>query len=457
MESQQEEWKESFREEALNTINGFANSHGGTLIVGKRDDGEIIGVRNAKKLLEEIPNTVNNLMHFYPDVEERIMENGKTCVIVTVKSQKRAVDVRGVYYRRSGSNTVKVTGDELALLILHKTGSSWTNLITDKVKLSDLSKDAVSIFIKRGQEAKRISSAADPNDIEGALRRYKLMTDEGITNAAAVLFANEPKFVSRAAVTKIGLFEKKGGRLLMEDIIDGPIVFQPEEVMDRLTEKYVQPRFDIEGVYRVVKYRYPLKALREAVNNAIIHREYLSSEHTTIRVYPDSVEIYNPGSLPEGWTAEKLLTINKSKPANPLIAEIFHDMDLIEAWGVGVSLIQDECEKARIPKPVYEVDDSGIKIIFRSEPWSEGKESEPVTVIFDDLTPFEIEVYKAIEEGKYTTSKDVALLLGSSERGVRRATDKLKAIGRIRREGNNRSGKWETAPGLKTTEVNFKE
>ena len=456
MESQKEEWKESFKDEAVNAINGFANTHGGTLIIGKRDNGEVVGVTNARKLLEEIPNTVNNLMHFYPDVEEKVMENGKTCVIVTVKPQKKAVDVRGIYYKRHGSNTVRVTGDELALLILHKAGSSWTNLITDKVKLDDLSPVAVSTFIKRGQEAKRISSAADPDDIEGVLKRYKLMTNEGITNAGALLFANEPRIISRAAVTKIGLFEKKGGRLLMEDIIDGAIVFQPEETMTRLIDKYVQPRFDIEGAYRVVRYRYPLKALREAINNAIIHREYMSSEHTTIRVYPDSVEIYNPGSLPDGWTAKELLTKNKSKPANPLIAEIFHDMDLIEAWGVGVSLIQEECEKAGIPKPVYEVDDSGIKIIFRSRPWSEGKSSEPVTVIFDDLTPLEIEVYKVIEEGKYTTSKDVALLLGSSERSVRRATDTLKAIGRIQREGNNRSGKWEvTTP--KTTEVHFKE
>ena len=178
MESQKEEWKESFKEEAINTINSFANTHGGTLIIGKRDNGEIVGVLNSKKLLEEIPNTVNNLMHFHPDVEEKIMENGKACVIVTVKPQKQAVDVRGVYYRRSGSNTVRVTGDELALLILHKTGSSWTGLTTDKVKMEDLSSNAVSTFIKRGQEAKRISSAADPNDIEGVLRRYRLMTNK---------------------------------------------------------------------------------------------------------------------------------------------------------------------------------------------------------------------------------------------------------------------------------------
>jgi len=301
MESQNEEWKEGWSDNYLDTICAFANSQtGGRLIIGKKDNGDIVGIRNFKKLMTEIPNTVKNLMNFYPSVEY-VTENGKTYLIVTVEPQHEAVDLRGVYYKRSGSTTVRITGGELRDFLMEKGGLVWTNLISKEAKLSDISPEAVSTFIKRGQEIGHISSVANPDDIEGVLRRYRLMTDDGITNAAAVLFGKDPVAVSHAAVTKIGLFAKNSGRILMEDIIEGPIVFQPDETMKRLLEKYTQPRFRLKDhLTRVEAYQYPPKGLREAILNSVVHRQYMSSQHTTISVYPDSVRIYNPGSLPKG-------------------------------------------------------------------------------------------------------------------------------------------------------------
>jgi len=446
MESERLELKESWHSECLETICAFANgSSVGKLIIGKKDNGEVVGVQNAKKLLEEIPCTVRNLMNLYPRVEE-VTENGKTCIVVTVEPRSTAVDLRGVYYVRSGSSTVRLTGQDMRLFLLEKEGLVWTNLISKTAKLSDISPEAVSTFIKRGQEVKRISSAADPNDIESVLKRYRLMTDDGITNAAAVLFGKDPATVSRAAVTKIGLFAKKGGRPLMEDIIEGPVIFQPDETMRRLLDKYIQPRFRLKDhLTRIEVYQYPPEVLREAVLNSIIHRQYMGVEHTTISVYPDSVEIYNPGSFPKGWTAAALLAERKSKPSNPLIAEVFHDIGAIEAWGVGLSLMRDECKKAGIPEPVYESNADGIRIIFESGPWSDTGEDVTEFTLGKGFTPLEHKVYKAIAEGKYTTSKNMASSLGTSLSTIERATSKLRDLNLIQRIGNNRSGNWELA------------
>ena len=436
MESQWEEWKESWTDDVLKTVAAFASKDGGRSIIGKNDKGVIVGVRNPKKLLTSIPNTISNLMHFHPHVEAK-EDNGNVYIIVTINPQGRAVDYKGVYYRRAGATTVRVTGKDLREFIMECGGMVWSSLITDKVKLKDISKEAVSTFVKRGQEVQRISSAADPNDVEGILRRYSLMTDEGMTNAGAILFAEYPT-VSHATVTKIGLFDENG-RIVMEDVIKMPVIFQPEEVYKRLTDKYVQPRFELDGVVRREKYRYPPLALRESIFNAIMHRQYMRSEHTTISVHPDFIEIYNPGSLPEGWTAKTLPTKHESKPSNPLIAEIFHDMGIVEQWGRGMTLIHDECEKAGAPQPTYKVNKSGITVTFRPVP----DVSEGVVIGIEDLGPLEHNVYKMILEGRYTKAEEVAKLLGSSEKGIRRITDKLKDAGLIRRVGSDRSGRWE--------------
>ena len=443
MESEQVEWKSEWHDDYLKTVCAFASEEGGVFYIGKADNGEIVGVRDAKKLMESIPSTIFNLMYFHPHIEA-FAEDGKTYLKLTIAPQHEAIALRGVYYRRSGSTTVRVAGKELKAFILEKDGLPWTSLISKKIKLSDISLDAVSAFIKRGQEVKRISSVANPNDTEGILRRYKLMTDDGITNAAAVLFGKDPTAVSRASVTKIGLFAKKGGRPLMEDIIEGPVIFQPDETLKRLLDKYTQPRFRLKNhLTRIEVYRYPPEGLREAILNSIVHRQYMSVEHTTISVFPDSVEIYNPGSFPKGWTAEGLLAGRVSKPSNPLIAEVFHDMGAIEVWGVGLSLIRDECEKAGIPEPVYETSADGVRIIFKSGPWSDtGEEIEQVIPVIE-LTESESMVYEAIAEGRYTTADNVAVSVGLSVATVKRATVKLKNTGVIRRAGTNRKGKWE--------------
>jgi len=444
MESEQIEWKESWSDNYLETICAFANSQsGGSLVIGKNDKGEIVGIRNAKKLLEEIPNTVKNLMNFHPNVEA-FSEEGKTFIIVSIKPQDEAVDLRGVFYRRSGSTTVRVTGRDLKPFIMERGGLVWTDLISKKAKLSDISPEAVSAFIKRGQEVKRISPSADPKDVEGVLRHYKLMTDEGLTNAGALLFSNDPTNTSYAAVTKIGLFATKNGRLLMEDIINGPVIFQPDETLKRLIDKYTQPRFRIKDfLTRVEAYQYPPEALREAIINAVVHRQYMSRQETTIRVYPDSVEIYNPGNLPKGWTEETLLAKHNSEPANPLIARVFHDMGLIEEWGVGISFIREECEKAGIPEPLYDVDVDGIRIIFRSGPWSDTGEEVTEPSVIERLKPLEYEIYKAIAEGRYTTVKNMAASSGLSVRTVYSAIYKLRDANLIQRVGSDKKGTWE--------------
>lgn len=228
----------------------------------------------------------------------------------------------------------------------------------------------------------------------------------------------------------------------MEDIIEGPAIFQPERALERLLDKYTQPRFYLDGIVRKERYRYPVNALREALVNAVCHRRHMSNQHTTVAVYPDSVEICNPGKLPEGWTAENLFAEHRSAPPNLLIAQAFHDMGLLESWGVGVKLIRDECEKAGIPRPVYKVGVCGVNIIFKSGPWSDTGEDIPAEISTEGLTPSEVLVYKLIAEGEFKTAEAAADVARLSVATVNRATVRLKDKGLIHRIGSDKTGAW---------------
>ena len=439
MESQNEEWKESFRDEALNTICGFANTGGGKLIIGKRDNGDIVGVRNAKKLMEEVPNTVYNLMGIHPDVET-LEEGGKTCVVVTVKKQKEPVFLSGLVYIRSGSTTMKLTGNPLNRFLLRKWDMSWTDLPAHNGKLSKLSSEAIDMFVRIGIASKRMSPAAVESDHESILKRYKLITDEEVTNAAMVLFSENPMSVSYAAVTKIGAFTEDH-RLLRDDRIGGPIISQPDRVMDVLLEKYVQGTYDIEGLRRVTKYPYPEKALREALLNATVHRDYSSVMDTSIKVFPDRVEIFNPGCLPYGWTEKELLEERTSLPANPLIARVFYDMGYIENWAAGIPMMRNECIDMGISEPEFKVSREGIAVVFRRAPEKKCQilENIPNDIKLNDT---ESKVYQIICEGTVCTMKEMSAILLVSVSSIKRSLTALIEKGLIVREGSDKLGKW---------------
>jgi len=118
-------------------------------------------------------------------------------------------------------------------------------------------------------------------------------------------------------------------------------------------------------------------------------------------------------------------------------------MGAIEAWGVGLYMIQEECEKAGIPQPTYEAVGDGVRVIFNSGPWSDTGEEVTKQSAIEGLTPLETEIYKMIAEGRYTIIEEAAKSLGSSTKTVYRATMKLSDMKLIRRVGSKKSGLWE--------------
>jgi len=160
VENQNIEWKESWRDEYLKWICGFANAQGGRLEIGRNDKGALIGLPGAKRLLDELPNKIRTTMGIVADVN-LCREAGFEYIVIEVMAHPNAISYRGKYYLRSGSTNQELTGFALDELILRKHGRTWDSAPVPRVKTGDFYNDAFDIFRKKAISSERLT----PEDV----------------------------------------------------------------------------------------------------------------------------------------------------------------------------------------------------------------------------------------------------------------------------------------------------
>lgn len=155
-ESQNIEWKESWRDEYLKWICGFANAQGGRIYIGKRDDGTVIGVSNAKKLMEDIPNKIQNTLGIVADVN-LLTENGLDYIEIVVSPWAFPVNYNGEYHYRSGSTKQQLRGSALTNFLMSKTGLKWDSAVVNNIAIDDLDKESFDIFRREALRSGRMT------------------------------------------------------------------------------------------------------------------------------------------------------------------------------------------------------------------------------------------------------------------------------------------------------------
>ena len=186
-----------------------------------------------------------------------------------------------------------------------------------------------------------------------------------LTRAAILAFGKNPEKLITGAYVKIGFFRTHTD-LLYHDEIHGSLFEQVEKTMDMLLTKYMRAHIAYEGITRTETYDFPEDALREAVLNAVIHKDYTSGNPVQISVYDKMIWISNSGNLPQGWTVDTLKKRHKSEPANPDIANAFFRAGYIEEWWRGTINIVNYCKNAGLPEPDFNFD-SGLTVLFKKE------------------------------------------------------------------------------------------
>jgi ATP-dependent DNA helicase RecG len=223
--------------------------------------------------------------------------------------------------------------EEIVQRLLNASGLSWDASVAPQATWEDLDKERIRDYVAVLRQTGRRPIPARTSERD-ALRKLDLVAGVRPTRAAILLFGKTPTRFYPSAFIKLGRF--RSPTLIVDDRqVSGTLLMQVEETMAWLRER-LQTRFEITGTpQRDVIWEYPLEAVREAIINAVCHRNYLSTAHIQVRLHDDRLEIWNPGGLPAPLTPADLLRDHDSIPRNPKIAPAFFFAGLVEQWRTG--------------------------------------------------------------------------------------------------------------------------
>jgi len=369
-ENQKIEFKEKFDNETIETVVAFANSDGGTILIGVNNKGEIKGVSIGKETLKEWINKISQSIEPTSIPEIEIYKIGsKDVVEITIKeSPLKPISYKGISYLRVKNSNRKLSSKEVADLHLQTTGSSWDSYFARDANLEDIDLKKIEEYIKLANETGRRKIKEKPFEV---LKKIELIKNNRPTWAAILLFRKEfQRFISQAKI-HCGKFKLSKIEILDDRMIEDDLIGQVDEAMNFI-KKYVSVRFVITGKPRRDEiWEYPLNALREAIINAIVHRDYTELGEIQIEVYDDRIEIWNPGKLPLGIKIEDLYKEDhKSIPRNKLTAQIFYDIGFIEKYGSGTIRMLELCKKSGIFLEFKEIS-NGFSVVFRKDIYTE--------------------------------------------------------------------------------------
>lgn len=454
------EYKRLWKDEWLEWICGMANADGGVIYIGIKDDGEVLGVSNAKKLMEDIPNKIISKMSIYPDVRQ-IEKDGKDVIEIEVAPSIAAVSLDGVVYKRVGATNQILKGTALQEFYLSRPSGAWDARIIPDAKLDEIDPDAVEYLKESGIRKGRLSKESAKDSVEKVLKSLNLMTEgDKLTMAALLLFGKNPQRHCIDARFKIGRFGAGAANLIIQDLVDGDLIRMPDRVLDILDAKYLVRPIHYKGLRRVEPLEIPEKGLREIICNSIIHKQY-DGPDIQMRVYDDRIDLWNFGKLPEGYTFEQMFMPHRSMPRNKLIANAFYYAGLIEAWGRGFEIITEEFTKDGLAVPTFKEEFGGVTAIIKREIFQaiqlgsrgNSKQDGPKNGPNNDpnnLTERQSLIIGILENqgqpddpnNEPETRSSIAKKLGISESTVKRELAFLSSIGKIKHFGPRSHGRW---------------
>jgi len=377
------EFKEKMSNTLYKTISAFANYSDGKILIGIADDGSIVGVDDVQALKLSLENAINDNVLPRPDYEIKESEYDEKSIIEIHIRKGRNVPYlyKGDAYRRMDTSTIKINENELFDLLLKKRNltydASESNI--QNLKFDDLEKTL---------NAKLNLTKADINVLISLG-----LSKEGKFNIAAELLSNQNEIPN--SFIDIVKFGNSTSVFLDRNRYEKCSVLTQYQETINMFQLHYKPYQVVEGFERVTKVRVPEEAFREAVANAIVHRDYLVNGGIQISMYVNRIEIDSPGGLPEGITKENYLNDLVSVPRNPVLAGVFYRLGIIELFGTGVRRIIDAYIGCEL-KPNFVIGESRIKFVLPVINYSENISDEEKVI---NILSIKNETYrKEIEE-----------------------------------------------------------
>lgn len=412
-ESKYLEFKATITNTFLKTVSAYSNFGDGEVVFGVNDDGTVCGIENVEQVRLDIENRINDSITPKPDFELKVDEAKKIIQLKVREGKYKPYLYKGKAYRRSDSATIEVDQVELKNLVLE-----GTNLTFEEVSCGENS-------LSFGELTEKLMEKIELSELsEDVLRTLGLYTKDKKYNNAAALLADKNNFYG----IDIARFGNSINEIMDRETIAGVSILKQYDAAINMIRRYYQYE-EISGIERKVVDLIPENAYREAIANALIHREWSINAHIRISMFPDRIEIKSPGGLPKGLTAEEYENGEISCLRNPILGNVFYRMKYIEMFGTGVTRIKHAYSDVTI-KPKFTITENVIGVIL------------PIINAEYNVTGDEEKVIRILEKSKPLSSSEIAKRLGYTKSKTLRIIERLKEDGYIKVIGNGRGTKY---------------
>jgi ATP-dependent DNA helicase RecG len=449
-ESEIVELKKSLAElhAGLVSISAILNKHGrGELWFGIKDNGQVVGLPASAKTLRDISQAIAAHIEprIYPKITAETLDQA-VCIKLAFEGTETPYYAYGRAYMRVADEDRQLSARELERLIVAKNQGqyAWDSAIADK-KVTDLDEGKLRAFVGRA----RLTWDNPVN----ALTKLGLLKNGQVLNAATLFFDRDASMQLRCAV----FGTQESAMILDRHDFDGDILELIEEAQKYIL-KNIHIGMRLEGLYRVDVPEIPVEALREAIINAFCHRDYRDPDYVQVAVFKDRVEIRSPGCLYGLITIDDLRKGFVSQRRNPLIADLFRRIEMVEAWGRGMPLILKQ-----VPDVIFREVGNLFIVSFNRPSFVEGetplietpkKTSKASTKKFGK----ESSVKKFGKESSVKTGQKILALLATQRemtipelavklalapRTIEKQIVQLRNTGQLLRVGGRKLGHWE--------------
>ena len=435
------------------TVCAFLNQRGGQVLFGVTEAGVVVGRQVSDRTIEELSAELRRIdPPAFPTVERVPVDGAREVIIVsTGQGASRPYSYRGTAYRRVGNTTLAMSADEYNRMLFERMHSEqrWENQPADGWTVADLDtteiQRTVTEAVRRGRLEEPLSR--DPSDM---LRGLGLLRDDVLLRAAVVLFGDTQRLEFNMPQCLLRVARFRG--IDRMEFLDNRQFNGNAFTLFGNAEKFLRDTLPIAGRFeqdrfeRIDEPLYPPLATREAIANALCHRDYsIGGGSVGIAVYDDRLEVTSSGSLHFGLTPEMLFAPHESRPWNPLIARTFYRRGIIEEWGSGTLKMADLASSAGLPTPEIADEGDAVTVCFRP-----GKYVDTTGISINNPAERRDAILGFLDSADDGLSRrEIHALLGPgvSERQVRRELTALSNRGLIASMGRGPLTRWMRVSG----------
>lgn len=362
---------------AIETICAYLNTKGGFVVIGVNQHGKIVGQNVTDNTQQEIANEISKIEPFPESVniEYLPLNNKENCSLILISTDRGysipyTYDGRSFY--RNQATTMRIPQYRYSQLLLERSflsSNSWDTQPEEGATIDDLDIEEIRRTVEIAVEGNRLNTPALRDSPKNVLKRLELLKNNQLTHAALVLFTKSDKFDNYQLTIKMARFR---GLTKTEGFIDNQMVsghaFKVMHSANEFLMKHlnIASFFDPNKFERIDEPTLPILAFREALSNAICHKDYLfNNTAITVAIFDDRLEIWNNGTLPSFLSIDDLKKDHQSYPRNKKIAQVFYLRHIVETWGTGTNKMIALCRELKMPDPVFKEYSGGLSVTFK--------------------------------------------------------------------------------------------